>query len=222
MTRSVPLALLFVLFGCNVTDTGNPPAAPPTVVPEQVTGMSLLGGSIVLQASPGAVDPGNGTARLFNLDNMAAPTDAPVNDDGSFSAELLAELTDTVRLQIIDGDLRSEPVDARNEFRDIVPAEPACLELPAWITVEVDGTGEAVIPVVNRCSEAIVWGAVFPRRDSGPVEISAPMPEPLPPSATTELRITITSGAATDAVLFLSTVSPVAARRAITIAVTAP
>ncbi|MFK7986206.1 MAG: hypothetical protein AB8I08_09250 [Sandaracinaceae bacterium] len=220
------MGVLLALSGCVVTDTGNPPLTPPD--PDETVVMSLLGGTVTVQGMAGAVDGSSGVVRLTNLDDGSAPVDAPIQADGSFSAALQADIGDVLRLQRVEGSLRSVPVDL-----DAGSGEPAEVRVPClsvsttFLDVDVlEATTDFDVTVDNNCGAEVLVETRF-RGADGPTmpSIDSPLPiapDPnravLPAGGSTTMTLSVSPPSAPegeDVVLLL--VDDGAARRAVTV-----
>lgn len=214
------LALTLCLTGvaCTVTDTGNPPAAP-DVDPDRVeNGGSSTGGTPV-RGQPGAVFPAEGVVVLTPF-GEAASARADVAADGSFSATLfLPSANDVVRLQVVQGGLRSEPIDVDPEG-EVQPAL-SCLRMDKWAQALLDDTGESsfFVEVSNECDDTIVFDAPEMRLSDGPLTLTSSDIEPLAAGAVATLSFRVTRDAAGEDILFLPVSAPVNDTRAITLVV---
>jgi hypothetical protein len=120
-----------VMAACNVSPQPLPPGDPPSI---DTTQLSLVEGAAGQPGLVGAVDAvANGTTvRLTNLDNTAAPIDATVAEDGSFTIGTGGVLGNIFRLQAIGTGGRSLPIDVTGMAFD-TPVELAPVPTPCLV-----------------------------------------------------------------------------------------
>ncbi len=115
-------------------------------------------GPKAIEGGPGAASPPGALVRAVNLELPEDPVDGIIADDGSFEVELTLTEGDEVRLQIIDGDDRSDPVDVVVGPDDTSPALAVralggCLTLTP--PAEIDVAIEQLVEVHNGCGEGV-------------------------------------------------------------------
>lgn len=218
--------LLMALSGCAVTDTGNPPLSPPD--PDETIVMSLLGGTVSVQGMAGAVDGSAGVVRVTNLDDGSEPVDAPLEADGSFSASLQAEVGDVIRLQRVEGALRSAPLDL-----DAGSGAPAEVGLPC-LSVSTNALDAGVLvrttdfelQVDNGCDAEVQLAARFRGADNPTMpSVDSPLPlasnpaeAVLPAGASTTLTVAVSPPSAPEGEeVLLLVIDGGSARRALTV-----
>ncbi|AUX31228.1 MULTISPECIES: hypothetical protein [Sorangium] len=223
---AVVSALLAVLLGgCVVSPQPSPPVHDP-ILDGALVGVKdevmVLGDQIALEGKPGAVRPAEGVIVVTNLDTLDAPVVADVNPDGSFIATVLARTEHVLRMQVKQGELRSEPADLRlagpsstEKTLDHLP----CLELTpgAWVTFEAEGGSRDVV-VRNACAEDVSIEAPRLRRGGAPFSVSPEAPFVVPPGGSTVVTVRADGdGEEREDVLFLDVTAPEPGRRALTL-----
>ena len=221
--RTPPLFLIVCLCvwgwsACAVTDTGNPPAAP-FVDPDRVESDGSSIGETQLRGRPGAVFPAEGVV-IFTPFGEDRALRASVAADGSFSTVLsFSAVSDVVRLQVVQGGLRSNPVDIDPDG-EVRPAL-SCLSIDKWTEAALDETGESVffVEASNDCEDTVVFDAPQMRLSDGPLTLTSSEIAPLAAGAVATLTFRVTRDAAGEDILFLPVSAPIDDRRAITLVV---
>ncbi|WP_437562079.1 hypothetical protein [Sorangium sp. So ce542] len=219
---AVVSALLAVLLGgCVVSPQPSPPVLDGALVGVKDEPMVLVD-QIALEGKPGAITPAEGVIVVTNLDTLDAPVVADVNPDGSFIATVMARTEHVLRMQVKQGELRSEPADLRlagpsstEKTLDHLP----CLELTpgAWVTFEADGGARDVV-VRNGCAEGVSIEAPRLRRGAAPFSVSPEAPFVVPPGGSTVVTVRADGdGDEREDVLFLDVTAPEPGRRALTL-----
>lgn len=147
--RSLVLASC-LLAGCLGTETGNPPMEP--VIDVSKIQLVEVEGTVRFTGAPGAIRPGGATARLVNLDTVTPLVQEAVDASGAFTATVLGNGANVIRLQARAGDLRSAPID----FALVaVPSTiSACLGVVAHAdfgSVSRGSTSELPLGMINGC-----------------------------------------------------------------------
>ncbi|WP_437320113.1 hypothetical protein [Sorangium sp. So ce385] len=219
---AVVSALLAVLLGgCVVSPQPSPPVLDEALVGVVDAVMPLVD-QIALEGKPGAVKPAEGVIVVTNLDTPDAPVVADVNPDGSFIATVTARTEHVLRMQVKQGELRSDPADLRlagpsstEKTLDHLP----CLELTpgAWVTFEADGGSRDVV-VRNGCAEDVSIEAPRLRRGAAPFSVTPEAPFVVPPGGSTVVTVRADGdGEEREDVLFLDVTAPEPGRRALTL-----
>ncbi len=103
-----------LLGGCVVSPQPSPPVHEP-ILDTGLVGVSgdpmVLRQQVFLKGEPGAVEPAEGVVLVTNLDSADAPVVAEIKADGSFVAAVDASTDQVLRIQVKQGERRSEPVD---------------------------------------------------------------------------------------------------------------
>lgn len=215
------LALGFSAMACAVTDTGNPPASP-DVDPDLVENDSSSTGSTTLRGLPGAIFPAEGVVRVTPHGN-APPRTATVQPDGSFEAvvDFGADGNDVIRLQVVQGALRSEPMDF--DSSGLRAAMPSCLIMDAWSQVVFDETSPSTfaIEMTNECEESLEFGepVVHP---SGPFTLAPGRLTELASGDSGTLTLRVLTAESGEHLVFVPIVAPVSVTRALTLVVYQP
>lgn len=214
-------ALGFGAMACVVTDTGNPPASP-DVDPDLVENDSSSTGSTTLRGLPGAVFPAEGVVRVTPHGD-SAPRTATVQPDGSFEVvvDFGADGNDMIRLQVVQGALRSEPMDF--DSNGLRAAMPSCLIMDAWSQVVFDETspGTFAIEMTNECDESLEFGQpiVHP---SGPFMLVPSSFTELAPGASDTLTLRVQTAESGEHLVFVPISAPTSVTRALTLVVYQP
>lgn len=223
MRRAVHLALSLLVTGCVVTDTGNPPLAPPDT--GAMRSMFLGAGQLTIIGDPGAiVDPG-GVVRFTDLTTDSDPVDAEVQPDGSFSVVLFAEADAVLRVQHVAGPDRSVPVDLLASTLEAASISLPCLVLEPALEVRVGAVEEPVersVAIRSEC-DAPVGLRARTRRAAPPLSVTPALDDTeLAPGAETTLRLRLAPSGEAEAVVLLEISAPEMVNRAITVFTTAP
>ncbi|MFT5356610.1 MAG: hypothetical protein ACI9KE_003835 [Polyangiales bacterium] len=219
-----PFALLtlgFFAFACTVTDTGNPPASP-DIDPDLVENDSTSTGSFTLRGLPGAVFPAEGVLRITPF-GLAPPRTVTVQPDGSFEVviDFAADGNDALRVQVVQGALRSEPLDFDPAGR--LSASPGCLIMRAWSQVLLDETNESTFAVemTNECEESIEFGE--PRlHPDGPFTLLPATVDDLASGASSTLTLRVQRAESGEDLVFIPIRTPTSTTRVITLVVHNP
>lgn len=225
---AVVSALLAVLLGgCVVSPQPSPPVHEP-ILDGGLVGVSgdvmVLVDQIRLQGQAGAVTPAEGVIVVTNLDTLDAPVLADVNPDGSFVATLTARTEHVLRMQVKQGELRSEPVDLLLAGSPISGTQRTldhllCLEIEpdAWVSFEGAGGSRDVV-VRNTCAGDVSIEAPHLRRGDAPFSVSPEAPFVVPAGGSTLVTVRADGdGEELEDVLFLDVTAPDPGRRALTL-----
>lgn len=180
--------------GCAVSPQPSPPGGSLEValISPGLTPEAAFDG-VVFRGAPGAVSPAGGVVLITNLDTSDAPSVAPVNDDGSFEIAVPGSLSDVFRLQLKDGQRRSEPVDLRVDgasFAIALPTLDDCLFIDPAAWVALDGAGDARSLVLeNSCAEPVSFLAPRLRRGLAGFGTTPTASFVLEPGASTTLTV---------------------------------
>lgn len=190
------VALALSLAGCSSTPIPQPPPADDldlakVVVPDEQPATT---GGIAFEGEPGAAPP-NSVLRITNLDSADPPWSITVEDDGSFSATIAAELVDELRLQIRIGEERRPP-------KDVVVADGGFAEVPRLECLSIDeeldlGAGPAggelsnAVTIRHDCTTDAQFGLVFLRTNDPAFGIDVP-PTTLAPGVGLDYGATLT------------------------------
>lgn len=186
------LPLLTLVAACAVS----PQPEPPSIAAETVS--ILLDGSGVARVlgDPGTVTPPGAVVVARNLDAPMDPGPVQVvsGPDGSFQLELAGMEGESVRLQAVEGDVRSRPIDLVGPPPGMRP-RPPMRPLPCFVVA--DGSYLDLGPVLvgdvqsaraqlrNDCPGEVVVEGVFPRPGSpGVFAMSGAPPVVIPPGTT--------------------------------------
>ncbi len=210
---------------CGISPKPEPPEPLPVIESDvvQVTPARDYGEPAGVEGGPGSVRPAQGVVRVWNLDAQTDPIDAPVGSDGSFAAHFDLMLGDEVRLQVIDGDRRSVPVDlvvtdATGPAQRAEHALQACLTLdPA---LEVVYPASASVLVHNGCDADVVLDPPWYRRAAYGLGAgqSETWPATIPSGAALVVTVDVQPDAgAFEEILFLRASAPKVDRRPLTV-----
>ncbi|MGE0791419.1 MAG: hypothetical protein AB7S26_37440 [Sandaracinaceae bacterium] len=223
MSRSITLGLaaLVALAGCAVTDTGNPPLSPPDTA--QMGTMFLAAGQVTVFGTEGALSPGEGIVRIVDLTSVAAPIDAPVRTDGSFTTSFGAESDAIFRVQHITAEhthdeRRSAPIDLASPDLVPVPDAPGCVTIARELVVR-PGEASAALALTNDCADEVALSARS-RRAASPLVTAIDAPGRVAPSGMATLDVSLGEDD-TDEVLLIEITAPEVATRAVTVRVLA-
>jgi len=210
---------------CGISPKPEPPEPLPGIDSDvvQVTPARDYGEPAGVEGAPGSVRPAQGVVRLWNLEAQTNPVDAPVAPDGSFAAHLDLMVGDEVRLQVVDGDRRSVPLDLL--VTDVTgPAQRAQHALQACLTLDppLEGVYPASTSVLvrNGCDGDVVIDPPWFRR---PVYgLSAGQSETWPATISSGSALVVTIDVQPDAgffeeILFVRASAPKVDRRPITV-----
>lgn len=186
-------------------------------------------GEISLSGGADAASPAGATVRVYNLDSEAPPAEAVVQEDGSFELTLPGEPGDQVRIQVIDGDLRSTPVDLFYQESDIDTLPPGqvtaaevarCLVLEPPYELVIRESGG--VQVNNGCAFDVVLDAPRPRVAVPGLELGADRSWPATLAAGQILVVTAQlppDSGFTEEIFFILVTDPAPVRYAITLRV---
>jgi len=217
---AVVIAAVLTFAGCVVSPIPEPPQASLDIA--KVFGDSSGMRGITINGDPGAAEPVGATVRVYNLDSSDDPVDGVVEVNGSFIVELLVNEGDEVRLQIIDDEVRSDPIDAifgRSGTRPVPSERPlaSCLILdpPAELAL---GASQAVV-VENRCDEEVQIEEPTLRRPLTGIAIGADRswPEVLPQGGSVSVTVAVDAGWSEEDIFFIEASGPEHDRRPITV-----
>lgn len=187
-------ASALALSGCAVSPQPSPPGGSLelSLVSPGLTPEAAFDG-VVFRGAPGAVTPAGGVVLITNLDTADAPSVAPVNEDGSFEIAVPGSLADVFRVQLKDGDRRSEPLDLRvdgESFAIAVPTLDDCLFIDPASWIALDGAGDAQSLVLeNNCAEPVSFLAPRLRRGLAGFGTTPTSSFVLEPGATSTLTV---------------------------------
>jgi hypothetical protein len=132
---------------------------------------------------PGAGPPGH-VLRVTNLDDVQAPSDVVIADDGSFEISVPGENGDELRFHTRDGRERDEPIDVIWNYGFTLSERIDCVTLTPPLQrdyglVEVGGTPVINTVVLrNECAETVQVTAVRFRTAAGDYSFEASNPVP--------------------------------------------
>jgi len=237
--RSLPSAITLMAIaavcgacnGCSISPKPEPPIdAAPVLDPGilKVTPARDYGDPSGIEGGPGSVDPASGLVRVWNLDSQSPPLDAIVEDDGSFAAHFDVNIGDEVRVQIVAGDVRSEPVDLR-VTSESGPAQLAVHALGDCLLLEP--SLEVIYPVAdsllvrNTCAFDVEIATPSLRRPVAGLDAGqgSSWPAMLVPGASATVEISVQPQAGSfEEILFVRATLPQADRRPLTVRGKAP
>lgn len=222
----LPLALAALALGgagCSISPKPEPPDTTPIVDPSVVTISPVRdyndpGG---IQGGPGSVSPASGAVRIWLLDSEAAPIDAPVAPDGSFVAYFDVNIGDEVRLQVIDGQQRSVPVDLAVTSTD-GPAQPAQRPLGDCLFVGLEAVfpSQTGVRVANTCSVGVTIAQPAFRRAVSGLGAGQGQSWPMTIASGTEAMVSIDvqpNAGSFEEILFVTATQPQWDRRPVTV-----
>jgi hypothetical protein len=231
MTRTHTALVLFwvttacLLFGasCVLSPKPEPPMA--TIdVGEVFLDPPTYGTARTIKGGPGAVEPAGAILRATNLDSDFPVVQREVEDDGSFELTIELEFIDEseIRLQVIDDEVRSDPVDVVLSLDDnsIELAQRAlddCLILDP--SLELDLEESESIAVSNDCGEDVVLEPPRLRRAFPGVQVGAEHSWPLVlgDGESIEMSVDFEPDSDGELVVFLEASSPESDRRPVTL-----
>lgn len=214
-----------LLGGCVVSPQPSPPVHEP-ILDTGLVGVSgdptVLRQQVFLKGEPGAVDPAEGVVLVTNLDSADAPVVAEIKADGSFVAAVDASTEQVLRIQVKQGERRSEPVDLQLTGEPIDATRTMLAHLPcltiepaAWVSLEA---GEGAVVVRNSCAEDVAIGAPRLRRGAGPFGFSPAEAFVVPAGESAVVTVRADGeGVEREDVLFLEVTAPEPGRRAVTL-----
>lgn len=184
---------------------------------------------IKVDAAPGTVDPARGVVRVTNLATSVLPNDAPVASDGSFSIAVGALDGDTLRFQVKDGNLRSQPVDfianvAESRLDPVAFALRDCITIAEgdWIAFQEVG-GQSLVVIQNECAESVSFDAPRLRRGTSRFSVMPSAAFSVDAGESVSLAVSATqSGAEREDVLLLRPAAPEVGLFAITLTLPDP
>jgi hypothetical protein len=208
----------------------SPQPSPPVHEPILDTGLvgvssgdpQVLRQQVFLKGEPGAVEPAEGVVVVTNLDSADAPVIAEINRDGSFLAAVDASTAQVLRIQVKQGERRSEPVDLLLAGEPIEATQTMLAHLPcltiepaAWVVLEA---GERDVVVRNTCAEEVSIGAPRLRRGAGPFGVSPAEAFVVPAGESAAVTVRADGeGVEREDVLFLEVTAPEPGRRVLTL-----
>lgn len=216
--------------GCGISPQPLPPGDELGVDASLLTLETSAVEDVRLVGAPGSVQ-GATSLRITNLDGTAPFVDAVVDDEGALSQELDGGLADVLRLQALEGEERSEPLDVTGDGEAepvaIPPVATPCLTLspPLELVGEPVGLADPVqvleVVALNDCTTDVVLGGAALRGTSSFTMLTGPgaFPQQLTPGASFTVVVgfkSMTTGDFED-VLFLSLDAADGPRRAITV-----
>ncbi|XXX80703.1 hypothetical protein WMF30_18260 [Sorangium sp. So ce134] len=223
---AVVSALLAVLLGgCVVSPQPSPPVREP-ILDGSLVGVKddvmVLVNEIALEGKPGAVTPAKGMIVVTNLDALDAPVLGNVNPDGSFLVTVTALTDQVLRMQVKQGERRSEPADlllagpsSTEKTLDHLP----CLEIEphGWVSLEGPGGSRDVV-VRNACAGDVSIDAPRLRRGAAPFSVSPEAPFVVPAGGSAVVTVRADGdGDEREDVLFLDVTAPEPGSRALTL-----
>jgi hypothetical protein len=215
------LALVLGLPAC----LGTPQPDPPNIDPSHLFGYGTDGPpTVLIQGEAGAVQPADVVLRIWSLDREEPAVDVTPAADGSFSVEVPGEIGGEFRLQALQDEVRSLPVDVVVDGVDRVSLAPRpladCLTAsPEWETT-IGPSGQTTIRLRNRCAEPVILSQIAIRTPVAAFAVVSPTTlEPLP--AGEELPIVVeyvyAVGVPQEEILLIDVSAPVRDRRPITL-----
>ncbi|WP_437717637.1 hypothetical protein WMF45_15245 [Sorangium sp. So ce448] len=208
----------------------SPQPSPPVHDPFLDTGLVGVSGDpqvlrqqVFLKGEPGAVEPAEGVVVVTNLDSADAPVIAEINRDGSFVAAVDASTDQVLRIQVKQGERRSEPVDLQLTGEPIEATRTMLAHLPcltiepaAWVSIEAAGASDVVVR--NTCAEGVSIGAPRLRRGAGPFGVSPAEAFVVPAGESAAVTVRADGeGVEREDVLFLEVTAPEPGRRVLTL-----
>ncbi len=218
------IVVALVSAGCVATPVPEPPLLDPPKT-ELVDVNYTRGDKYQLTGNRGSATE-NALIWVVNLDSLDPPVLATITDDGSFVVTVEGEIGHELRLQVRQGDARSEPVDTiiRDDggLREVIRQDCLSLE-PAFDldfgTVTVSETTPGFIEVSNRCGVELTIDDLRLRVEPAPFFINTAPPLSIPDrgAATIELGFTPGGPGQLEEILFLELSAPFTERRPVTL-----
>lgn len=220
------LALASAAVGCVISPQPSPPE--PSLDGDGIMfdgfASELDSNLIKIDAAPGTVDPARGVVRITNLATSALPNDVPVASDGSFSIAIDAQDGATLRFQVKDGDVRSQPIDfvanvAESRLEDVDFPLLDCITIAQgrWIDFQEVG-GQSLVVISNECADAVSFDAPRLRRGTSPFSVMPSAAFTVESGESVSLAVSVfTGGSEREDVLLLKPALPAEGLFAVTL-----
>ncbi|RLB65410.1 MAG: hypothetical protein DRI90_02110 [Deltaproteobacteria bacterium] len=221
---ALTLVLAAACAGCGISPKPQPPIPGSGFDFGQViTHETGTFGPKAIEGGPGAASPAGAVVRAVNLELPEDPVDGIIADDGSFEVELTLLEGNEVRLQIIDGDDRSEPIDVVVGPDDTSPtlawrALDDCLSLTP--PLEIDSSVAQTIELHNGCGEVVTLIEPYLRRPVTGLTVGTGGTWPTQVDGDSAISVPVQFQAPTgtlEEVVFIEVTAPAADRRPITV-----
>lgn len=223
--RTISACCIATFAACVATETGNPSLS---IDPTAIEGMVLqdepmlpLPPTTEIRGRPGGVDPPRGEVFIWALETVSPPARAPVAADGSWEATIPVGSGAPLRLQVRDGDVVSQPVDARvfdpDGFVLTVPAN-ACVHLSPEATAPVPRAGgEVRVRVLNECDHSVTRERARLRVPSAELSVVDDGALALEPGTMVDIVVTSAGTPSEENILLVPIEGPAAELRAISL-----
>ncbi len=172
---------------------------------------SLGPGPKLVAGAPGAAKPAGAILRVFNLDSTDDPVDGVIEADGSFSLEVVADEGNELRLQMVNGSERFEPLDVVVGPSDTSPtlalhALGDCLTLKP--KAEIDTAVQQSVVVTNGCSAPVTIAQPTLRRPTSGLTVGTGAQLAPNESVSVTVQFQAPAGTLEDIVFIQATAAP--------------
>lgn len=157
---------------------------------------------LTLLGDAGAVTPGS-IVRVLNLDETGAAVSAQADADGAFEITVMVSTGDELRVQAVQGSVRSEPIDfihgglASVDALVPSPRHPCVVLQPglelrfADLELRYTELGPRPLRVLNDCADPLSLAEPRFRLDSGEFDLDSELPLTVAPASEATLDISL-------------------------------
>lgn len=218
-TRWPFLLAALLAWHCSGTPQTDPPNLDPGHLQLEPPVRGTKGTQWVLKGGPGSAEPAGAVVHVVNLDTQDAEAVATVGADGAFQVQVSATPGETLRVQIVAGSERSNPIDLvvdASSVRVASPSIPCLTTVPASQFAFRDQRA-VLVEIRSQCEQVVSISGARLRFGSTAFSLGD-VPLDVAPGTSVSLPLSyLPSGSADQDILILEFSAPAQDRRALSL-----